>query len=228
MVEEYNPDSSVRLVGKAGLRFLPAHEPVAQPVTKFGGQPVWIGEPRWPVSRDTGRQLWFLGQIELAPRLFERAQARLAYLFLPPSDDPEEVEFSTHGLVLQPGESSHRDWVAAASGPSFPPKGGGFMTRWLGSTPREFRVELEFGEDPADPYSLPPEQREAWEADECKLGGWPFFMEDPVYPIPAPWKLLAQLDLCEVPLQIPAAEGDYLYAFIDERATRGTLLLQYS
>src|SRR5437016_242826 len=29
-------------------------QPVHEPVTKFGGQPVWLGEPAWPISRNYG------------------------------------------------------------------------------------------------------------------------------------------------------------------------------
>lgn len=39
--------------------------PIMEPVTKFGGQPVWIGEPQWPVSRQYGTPMQFICQIAL-------------------------------------------------------------------------------------------------------------------------------------------------------------------
>ena len=38
---------------RAGLFQLePVDEPIVEPVSKFGGQPVWIGDPTWPLSVD--------------------------------------------------------------------------------------------------------------------------------------------------------------------------------
>lgn len=39
---------------KHTLEFAATASPITVPVTKFGGQPVWIAEPEWPLSRETG------------------------------------------------------------------------------------------------------------------------------------------------------------------------------
>lgn len=46
----------------ARLRFVSADGPVREPVTRIGGRPVWLEEPQWPFSRDTGRPFQFVGQ----------------------------------------------------------------------------------------------------------------------------------------------------------------------
>jgi len=34
------------------IAFEKVSTPITEPVTKFGGQPVWISDPQWPVSRE--------------------------------------------------------------------------------------------------------------------------------------------------------------------------------
>ena len=54
------------------------------PATRFGGQPDWMTEPQWPISRELGEPMTFFGQIALHPAdlpwLHER---RMAYLLSP-------------------------------------------------------------------------------------------------------------------------------------------------
>ncbi len=55
---------------------------ILNPITKFGGQPVWIADPRWPLGLETGEQMMFLGQIYLNQELFPESDRAIAYLFL--------------------------------------------------------------------------------------------------------------------------------------------------
>jgi len=55
-----------------------AEKPVKKPVTKFGGQPVWIDRPQWPLSREKSWPMRFIGQIALKPELFGRMRAKMA------------------------------------------------------------------------------------------------------------------------------------------------------
>jgi hypothetical protein len=57
------------------LVFVPADRAVREAVTKVGGQPVWREQPQWPLSREAGRPMEFLGQFALEG-------GRLAYLFM--------------------------------------------------------------------------------------------------------------------------------------------------
>ncbi|KPC58864.1 hypothetical protein [Streptomyces chattanoogensis] len=86
----------------APLAFTPADGPVREPVTKIGGQPVWQEEPQWPLSRETGEPMRFLGQFALDG-------GRLACLFMTghPDDDwidgTWEPEGGENAVVIQPG-----------------------------------------------------------------------------------------------------------------------------
>jgi|GEM_PF-4199221 len=47
------------------IEFVRSDVAINEPVTKFGGQPVWIGEPEWPMSRGRGTPMRFIGQVAL-------------------------------------------------------------------------------------------------------------------------------------------------------------------
>ncbi|MEU6934908.1 hypothetical protein AB0A05_38140 [Streptomyces sp. NPDC046374] len=59
------------------MSFRAAPGPVTEPVSKFGGQPVWLEGPAWPVHPPTGEPLVFIGQFRVPGN-----EVRLAYLFL--------------------------------------------------------------------------------------------------------------------------------------------------
>lgn len=85
----------------APLEFVSADGPVCEPVTKIGGQPGWLEEPQWPLSRGTGEPMQFLGQFALDG-------GRLAYLFMSGDGDNSvgatwEPEGGENALVIQPG-----------------------------------------------------------------------------------------------------------------------------
>ncbi|MFD6827066.1 hypothetical protein ACFWC5_43240 [Streptomyces sp. NPDC060085] len=81
--------------------FRAAREPVREPVTKFGGQPVWLDDPAWPVHPQSGVPLVFIGQFRVPGD-----EVRLAYLFLHEEDmvmggdTPEDGEAV---VLVQPG-----------------------------------------------------------------------------------------------------------------------------
>ncbi|GGD46852.1 hypothetical protein [Paenibacillus nasutitermitis] len=53
-------------------KFVRFTEPLNSLKTKFGGQPVWITEPQWPLSSGwDNRPMMFVGQIELDKELFD-------------------------------------------------------------------------------------------------------------------------------------------------------------
>ena len=49
------------------VRWRRVSRPITTPVTKFGGQPVWIDGPRWPLGRRLERPMRFL-QLSVADR----------------------------------------------------------------------------------------------------------------------------------------------------------------
>src|SRR5215208_2270896 len=98
--------------------------PINAPVTKLGGQPVWLDAPRWPLSATDGTPMRFVAQVALDPRLFGGAlAARMAYVFLA-QDDPQM--WSREGgyagvdgaLVLQPGGTTDYPHESLERGPA--------------------------------------------------------------------------------------------------------------
>jgi hypothetical protein len=105
------------------LSFHLSDRPIREPVTKFGGNPVWLGPPEWPVSRRTGEPMGFIGQVALDPAIFGAAEGKMAYLFL--NDTPSfwgvpnyEPDGGENGVVVQPGDNRHLRTRPFAEGPS--------------------------------------------------------------------------------------------------------------
>ncbi|MGW1641656.1 hypothetical protein [Streptomyces lavendulae] len=102
-------EPTARATGPYDAAFLPrlrmtfraAREPVTEPVSKFGGQPVWLDAPAWPVHPRSGEPLVFIGQFRVPGE-----EVRLAYLFLHEEgvvmggDTPEDGEAV---VLVQPG-----------------------------------------------------------------------------------------------------------------------------
>lgn len=147
------------------IRFDPVNEAVREPVTKLGGQPVWLAEPQWPLSASQGTPMPFIGQFEIPGTATE--SPRLAYLFM--TDDAEGTWVATGGenaLIIQP-DGRVPDFVAVRPlriGPSAIPGD---------------RV-------PVDDF--PPEGETPWE----HLGGEPLWIQGDETPDQG-WKLLVQL-----------------------------------
>jgi hypothetical protein len=194
---------------KYALTFSEVSFPIVDPVTKFGGQPVWLTEPQWPLSRMYNAPMQFIGQIRLYPELFGPLEAQMAYLFMtqyegesvfPETWDPEAGE---NAVILQPGtwtgptlpltEGPHlRKWVKE---PTPPPAEGPSWWKWLQGKRRwrwrhsrwqkvscEYAVELHAGEDPDEPWSPwpDPDDKAAWDTR------WTLFSEDKIGGIPVP------------------------------------------
>lgn len=90
-VSMYQPGACLEVVSSEG--------PIREPVTKVGGQPVWLEEPQWPLSRATGEPMQFLGQFTLDG-------GRLAYLFVRGEDFSGETAYAEGGenaVIIQPG-----------------------------------------------------------------------------------------------------------------------------
>ncbi|WP_128979448.1 hypothetical protein [Streptomyces roseicoloratus] len=130
------------------MSFRAAPGPVTDPVSKFGGQPVWLDGPAWPVHPRTGEPLVFIGQFRVPGN-----EVRLAYLFLHEegmdmggnaAEDGEAV------VLVQPGG---RIPSFASIGP--PSTQGRTLWRW---GPDDTEVPVEWLTDLAP---MPPELDEA-------------------------------------------------------------------
>jgi hypothetical protein len=108
------PADPRRTVPRWSLELRRADLPVNEPVTKFGGQPVWLEAPTWPIAAD-GAPMAFMAQFRVP------GEDGLAYLFIDPSD-PDDLDYSDPGfggcLLLQPGPPPVRH-LAQAVGPTY-------------------------------------------------------------------------------------------------------------
>jgi len=106
---------------KTQFQIVETSTPITEPISKFGGQPVWINTPHWPIDPATGKQMTFLSQIVLTPELFPDSQGIIAYIFF---GEGEPLYNEAFAVVLQNKDNismnTHADvkFVTEATGPS--------------------------------------------------------------------------------------------------------------
>ncbi|GAA3924939.1 hypothetical protein Aau02nite_20960 [Amorphoplanes auranticolor] len=104
------------------VRFERSSEVTGVPVTKMGGQPVWLQAPQWPVSRSLGEPMTFIGQF----RLDTDGELRMAYLFMTAGDEyvdgTWEPEGGENAVIVQPEGSVPAFFAVTdiSEGPSWP------------------------------------------------------------------------------------------------------------
>lgn len=124
-------------------------KPIRQPVTKFGGQPVWLDGPAWPISVGWDTPMRFICQIHLDSLLFGDGPAKMAYLFLTQAEREEiecgafdpDIIFPDEGenaVILQPGGRTIVNTKPLKTGPTLYSYDG---------KPCELSCKLERGED---------------------------------------------------------------------------------
>ena len=213
------------MLKKYVLSIAPAPAPITDPVSKLGGQPVWLDEPIWPLSKATGKPMSFVGQFVLYPEIFGPIEARMAYIFM--YDDEPFVngtwlsDSGENAVILQPGMWSGPA-RSSATGPTLR-----HTTQQPDDTIAQIAVEYALRLTPGeDPDVLDEDEfraRDAWDeycdyVAESKLGGAPAFLQNPEYSGEGRWKLLAQLDSSLFSYNINFGVSGVGYAFIDERA----------
>lgn len=220
------------------IEFIPAPAPMANAVTKFGGQPAWHGAPQWPLSRTTGNPMRFLCQVALDERLFPGALGKMAYVFMTDEDDYVDGTWEPDGgenaVVVQPGAApSHVAVAARATGPTLYD-----MVEVPGRDRpapcgREYEARLSIRDEPA---FQPEDARCDWSEDDFaryatalegnKVGGAPIFLQGDEFPDGGPWRLLLQLDAVRVPFSVNFGDRGIGYAFIDAAGQTAKLLWQ--
>ena len=181
------------------VEFAPAATPVREAVAKLGGQPVWLEEPQWPLSRRTGEPLQFLGQ-------FTFEGGALGYLFMAGDDtdgtyDPEGGE---NALLVQPGGRTP-GFVSVQARAEGPTAGADHLPRPAGKG----------GTDP---------DGHAWQF----LGGpgiEPRWLQGEETPGEG-WCLLVQLDSGRLPFPVNFGDSGVGYAFTSPDAKEGRFLWQ--
>lgn len=201
--------------------FSATDRPISTPTTKFGGQPVWLDAPQWPISTAWDRPMRFVGQIELGPVLGEVGQGRLAYVFVTHADldegffDPDVIdpEGGENAVIVQPGGNYPGPVSQLATGPALYGDDGATV---------EFTVDLDLTDESGsqDPHV------EGTDGD--RIGGTPQFFQGDDWPDDGPWRLLLQLDPNWVPFHLNLGASPRLFAFVSEDGARGRMLVQDS
>ncbi|MEU8517817.1 DUF1963 domain-containing protein [Kitasatospora sp. NPDC048722] len=216
-----------------------ADRPVSTPTTKFGGQPVWVTGPQWPVSAAWDRPMRFVGQIELGPVLGTAGNGKVAYLFVTHADheedffDPDVIDpdGGENAVIVQPGGDVAGPVLALTT---LPLETGPGLYGDDGSAV-EFTVDLRPVTEPVpvtdqELEALPAADRDRYveRVDGDKIGGTPLFFQGDEWPDGGPWRLLLQLDSTWVPFRLNLGASPRLFAFVSEDGAQGRMLVQDS
>lgn len=189
------------------IAFVPADPGLPRYSTRLGGQPDWIDEPQWPVSRQAGEPMGFIGQFRLPAA--RGGQPALAYVFMSSDElyvggtwNPETGE---NAVIVQPEGvvPSFLDVRPDAEGPTV---------------------------DDVEYVPVPdPEQTDPWNASQFFGGPGvdPFWILGEAEPGPG-WSLIVQLDSVRVPFFLNFGDCGYGYAFLSPDGREGRFLWQCS
>ncbi|WP_028023291.1 DUF1963 domain-containing protein [Enterovibrio calviensis] len=222
---------------KSNLKFEQVKKPIAEPISKFGGQPNWISKPEWPLDSCEDKQMQFVGQIELKDKLFGDTFGKMAYIFIDCDEEGQgswEPDAGLNAVIVQPGDNKIKT-VARATGPACPVNHFPIDCEVDQEGLIEFKVLFDYIEEPEylndEQIGLMIDNDEdaydayAEEMEPSKIGGNPFFIQSEEIPIASDWKFLCQLNEGELPIWVNFGTG-VAYAFIDEKGTFGKLLWQ--
>ena len=211
---------------KYTILFQPAPAPITEPLTKFGGQPVWIIKPEWPMSKETGEPMRFICQIALYPEIFGAVAGQMAYIFMTDGEDyvdgTWEPEGGENAVIIQPNGDNAMT-KPLATGPSLYQMIEQKGARLLQPVPCEFSVELKLGDDPERGFE--DDTNEA-AYTEVKVGGTPIFLQGEEYPEGDDWRLLLQLDSASAPFYVNFGDTGIGYAFVSVDGRKGKFLWQ--
>jgi uncharacterized protein YwqG len=224
------------MMKRATIELDEVKQPIREAVTKFGGQPVWVEEPQWPLSRESGEPMRFICQIRLDEDLFGATAARMAYVFMTDGEDYVDGTWEPDGgenaVVLQPG-GAPVETAKLAEGPTLYRMVKKLFRKDLVSEPCEYAVRLTEGEDPPladEDVSISWSEAAAQEHEKRlagnKLGGTPLFIQGPELPDEGEWRLLLQLDSTQVPFYLNFGDAGVGYAFISLDGRKARFLWQ--
>jgi uncharacterized protein YwqG len=228
----------MNMVSRKTIEFHEAGSPILEPITKFGGQPNWLEESQWPVSKELNIPMRFICQIKLTKDLFQGCVGKMAYIFM--TDDEEYVDGTwepnggENAVIIQPNGKPQVKVQNFASGPSLQN-----FVEVVGKDrlqPIDVELAVNFVES-EDPEFI--EETQRFEMNEAesekysdslsgnKIGGTPGFLQGDEFPSDEEdWQLLMQLDSCGVPFSINFGDSGIGYAFINRDGTIGKFLWQ--
>lgn len=218
------------------ISFRETMSPIRDPVTKFGGQPVWRQQPAWPISATTGQQMMFVCQILLYPEIFGEVVGRMAYVFMADTDqamattwDPDSGD---NAVIIHPnGRPTRAPVKPLATGPSIYEYVQIPETGELRPRPMEFAVDVFRRTDPdfvdeANRVAMEDAVFQRYEraCEGNKIGGTPLFLQQDA--LPSGGKLLVQIDSTKVPFYINFGDCGVGWAFISPDGSAGRFLFQ--
>jgi uncharacterized protein YwqG len=226
--------NNVAKIAGRSILFDEVDQPVGKPVTKFGGQPVWLLNPQWPISRQARRQMQFICQIRLSS-LFDG----MAYLFMTEQvelvdgkwqdvtspagrlvDETWDSEEGENAVIIQPG-LSRATTTNVATGPSIYRLIKSEEGKIMGKEPCEFIVHL------LDDASRVDDRLSDVASNFNRVGGNPDFIQNtPAFLKSGGWMLLMQIDSTNVPFYINFGDSGVGYVFISQDFRRGKFLWQ--
>jgi hypothetical protein len=152
------------MIKKQDIEFVEVSRPIRELVTKFGGQPVWVERPQWPLSRSTNQPMQFICQIKLEPEIFGEIAAKMAYLFMTSDDLSNETwqhDGGENAVILQPGQTTV-PCLPNAEGPALFKMVSRFWSKTRKPKPCEYAVRLTSSSDTIQTEWETPEQEDAY------------------------------------------------------------------
>ena len=220
----------------ASIEFVETTTKISEQVTKFGGQPVWIDKPQWPLSNQTGNPMEFICQIALDEELFPGMEGKMAYVFMTEEkeyvDGTWEPDGGENAIIIQPGLTtiavseivdgpSIKKYMEVKGYERLQPKMKEFLVRLTKKDEPDFapeEVRGKWSESAFDEY--------AQSLDGNKIGGIPLFLQGDEFPTDGEYKLLLQMDSTQVPFFVNFGDAGIAYAFINSDGTAGKFLWQ--
>lgn len=208
-------------------------EKINEPITKFGGQPIWISEEKWPMSMGwKDRKMMFVGQIAIEKGKLGNEKNLVVYIFIthPKSNtdnffDPDIAEWNggENAVIIQSFKNNYTKITNYEEGPTL------FDEE---DQKYEYVPILKEGYDPEfltnEEYrKLDSVQQEEYfdSIDTNKIGGTPNFFREDAFP-EGEWILLLQLKCNFLPFVLRAGSMAVLYVFISKDFQRAGLLIQ--
>jgi len=211
---------------RESIEFIESSKPISGLVTKFGGQPTWISQPQWPLSRSTGKPMRFICQIAINSEMFKPCAAQMAYLFMTDGEEYVDGTWEADGgenlVILQPGQTEFKT-EPLFEGPSLYRMVKRPFNNRLVPELCEYSVILKPAEDPdfVEESERSKWGKAEWESyastlDGNKIGGSPIFIQSAEFPSQGRWRLLLQLDSTKVPFSVNFGDAGVGYLFLSE------------
>ncbi|MBU3104306.1 DUF1963 domain-containing protein [Clostridium gasigenes] len=208
------------MINKYTIDFIEEKKKVEVPITKFGGQPVWIDKVQWPIDEENGKPMRFICQIELYPEIFGENKLKMAYLFV-------SKEWNNYVVICQPLNTKIVT-KEISKGPTIYRMVQNKNSSFLVEEGCEFTLNLTAGEDynfvRQGPYFKDDElifEESPEDYDEIldgnKIGGTPLFLSCDDLPEEDTWKLLLQLDATTLPFELNFGDAGIGFFFINMR-----------